>query len=175
MENEEHEEQSQESTPSESTEPQAIQAKGKPIRLVVMCVLLAAMVAMAFVQSGARRVRDAAVLEAKKMMDGDDTVPADYMKATGITPRIISKDGSLVQVYRWKGVLMHFEMHVTFFGEKGYYTIEKVLPLDVPLHKKSNYSQLKLAGKTGTEYDVFPKEPSPKDGDKPSPKDGDSD
>ena len=60
---------------------------------------------------------------------------------------------------------MHFEMHVTFFGEKGYYTMEKVLPLDVPLHKKSNYSQLKLAGKTGTEYDVFPKEPSPKDGD----------
>ena len=98
----------EEQTSSESSQPQP---KSSSTRLVVMGVVLSTMVVMALIQSGARNARDAAADKVDKLMESDDyTMPADYMKAVGKVAHIISSKETLTQVYRWNGVLQHFEL-----------------------------------------------------------------
>jgi hypothetical protein len=145
----------EEQTANESSQPQP---KSSSMRLVVMGVVLTAMVVMALIQSGARRDRDAAKAKADELEDF--ATPADYMKALDKTPRVKTTDGSLTQVYRWQGVLQHFELRVKFLGSDGSYTANRTESSSISRFKGKAYSKLKLAGKTGTEYDVYPKEPS---------------
>ena len=163
MEHEAHEEQT-------SNESNSIKPKTSPVRLVVMGVLLSAMVVMALVQSGARRDRDAAAVKADELEDF--ATPADYMKALGKTPRVKFTEGSLTQVYRWQGVLQHFELRVKFLGSDGSFTAEGTEASSISRFKGKGYAKLKLAKATGTQFEVFPKTESPKDGESEMMQDG---
>lgn len=140
-----------------ANESSPIKPKTSPVRLVVMGVLLSAMVVMALVQSGARSDRDAAATKADEL--DDFATPADYMKALDKTPRVKSTEVSLTQVYRWQGVLQHFELRVKFMGSDGSYTAQGTESSSISRFKGKGYSKLKLAKKSGTEYELSPKEP----------------
>ena len=145
----------EEQTANESSQPQP---KSSSMRLVVMGVVLTAMVVMALVQSGARRDRDAAADAAGELMESDDyTMPADYMKAIGKTARIQSTENVLTQVYRWEGVLQHFELRVAFLGSNGDYIIQDIKSSAVSRFKANDFSKLALAKQTGTEFEELPK------------------
>ncbi len=163
MENESTEstESSETNAEQSSSDSSSVKPQNSPLRLVVMGVLLSAMVVMALVQSGARRDRDEASAKADAMEDFAS--PLDYMKALGKTPRVKTEAGSITQVYRWQGVLQHFELRVKFLGSDGSYTAEGTESSSISRFKGKEYAQLKLAKKTGTEYEEFPKEKSPKE------------
>jgi len=128
------------------------------MRLVVMGVVLTAMVVMALIQSGARSDRDAAADAAGELMESDDyTMPADYMKAIGKIARIQSTENMLTQVYRWEGVLQHFELRVAFLGSNGDYIIQDIKSSAVSRFKANDFSKLALAKQTGTEFEELPK------------------
>jgi hypothetical protein len=143
-----------EQTANESSQPQP---KSSSMRLVVMGVVLTAMVVMALIQSGARSKRDAAADAAGELMESEDyTMPADYMKAVGKTARIVTGKETLAQVYRWNGVLQHFELRILFIGSDGDYMIEDIKSSAVSRFKADDISKLALAKKTGTEHEEFP-------------------
>jgi hypothetical protein len=145
----------EEQTANESSQPQP---KSSSTRLVVMGVVLTAMVVMALIQSGARSARDEAAEKVGRLMDSDDyTMPADYMKAVGKTARIVTGKETLTQVYRWNGVLQHFELRINFIGSNGDYMIEDHNSSAVSRFKADDISKLALAKKTGTEHEEFPK------------------
>ncbi|MBC8324654.1 MAG: hypothetical protein H8E27_03400 [Verrucomicrobia subdivision 3 bacterium] len=142
---------------NDSTEPSPPIAGSGSTRLVVMGVVLTVMIVMALIQSGARNKRDAAADAAGKLMESDDySMPADYMKAVGKTARIQFTDETLTQVYRWNGVLQHFELRVVFIGSKGDYSIQDVKSSAVSRFKAKDISKLALAKQTGTELEEFP-------------------
>ncbi len=149
----------EEQTANESFAPSGQpQPKSSSMRLVVMGVVLTAMVVMALIQSGARSDRDAAADAAGELMESDDyTMPADYMKAIGKTARIQSTENMLTQVYRWEGVLQHFELRVAFIGSNGDYIIQDIKSSAVSRFKANDISKLALAKQTGTEFEEFPK------------------
>ena len=129
------------------------------MRLVVMGVVLTTMAVMALIQSGAQSARDDAADKAGRLMDSDDyTMPADYMKEVGKTARIITGKNTLTQVYRWNGVLQHFELRIIFIGSNGDYIIEDIKSSAMSRFKANDISKLALAKKTGTEYEEFPEQ-----------------
>jgi len=143
--------------PNDSTETSQPAGGSGSTRLVVMGVVLSAMVVMALIQSGARSKRDAAADAAGKLMESEDySMPADYMKAVGKTAHIQFTEETLTQVYRWNGVLQHFELRVVFIGSKGDYSIRDVKSNAVSRFKANDISKLALAKKTGTELEEFP-------------------
>ena len=147
MENEE-----QTSSESNKSEPRSGSA-----RLVVMVVFLVAMVPLALIQSGARSARDDAADKVGRLMDSEDyTMPADYMKEVGKTARIVTGKETLTQVYRWNGVLQHFELRIIFIGSNGDYIIKDIKSSAMSRFKADDISKLALAKKTGTEYEEFP-------------------
>ena len=145
----------EEQTSSESSQPKP---KSSSTRLVVMGVVLTAMVVMALIQSGARSARDEAAEKVGRLMDSDDyAMPADYMKAVGKTARIVTGKDRLTQVYRWNGVLQHFELRILFIGSDGDYMIEDVKSSAMSRFKADDISKLALAKKNkGTEHEEFP-------------------
>ena len=118
----------EEQTTNESSQSSGqTKPKSSSMRLVVMGVVLTAMVVMALIQSGARSARDEAAEKVGRLMDSDDyTMPADYMKAVGKTARIVTGKDKLTQVYRWNGVLQHFELRIEFIGSEGDYIIKDI-------------------------------------------------
>ena len=143
-------------------EPSPVKPGSSSTRMAVMGILLIAMVAMALIQSSAKRGRDNAVAKADEM-EGFAT-PAEYVKAIGKTPRIDIKDGGVTQVYRWKGVLQHFELRVNFLGSDGVYTASGTESSSISVFKGGAYNKLKFATKTGTQFEKFEEVKSPKDG-----------
>ena len=132
------------------------------MRLVVMGVVLTAMVVMALIQSGAQSARDAAADEVDNLSESEKlTLPSDYMKAVGKTARIDVTEDTLVQMYRWNGVLQHFDLRIVFTLSEGDYFVSDIQSISVSRFKADDISKFALAKKTGTEHEKLPK---PKEG-----------
>ena len=141
-----------------SSEPSQPQPRSSSTRMVVMGVLLVAMVVMALIQSGARSKRDAAEKRVDELADSyDDNLPTDYMKAAGKIPRVVATEDLLTQVYRWEGVLQHFEMRILFNVSDGEYALNDIRSSAVSRFKAKDISKFAMAEKSGTNNKEFPK------------------
>ena len=130
------------------------------MRLVVMGAVLTTMAVMALIQSGAQSARDVAEKRVNELADSyDDNLPTDYMKAAGKTPRVVVTEDLLTQVYRWEGVLQHFEMRILFNVSGGEYALDDIRSSAVSRFKAEDISKFAMAEKSGTNNKEFPKAP----------------
>jgi hypothetical protein len=151
----------EEQTANESGEPSGQpQPKSSSMRLVVMGVVLTVMVVMALIQSGAWSDRDAAEEKAGELSESDAyNMPVDYMKAVGMKPRVVATEDLLTQVYRWEGVLQHFELRILFNVADGEYSFNDIRSSSVSRFKADDISKLAFAEASGTNNKEFPKAP----------------
>lgn len=133
------------STPKSDTNETLAQPKTISAPRIILAILFVGACAMAGIDYQARTKWQTAVNTANKLFDEDNDAPKEFMDAIGSTPRVTLKNGRLTQIYRWSGSLYAYDLHVTFFHNGLYSTLESYEPMVATVFSAPDLSEMILA------------------------------